>query len=109
MNRRTAHPAAQRAAVPRVHDLPVTGDLTLLYIVSLAIAAIMAAASAAGLLYPARVYPTAELRQSFLANDAVNLLIGSFYARYLASSDLPEDWPERIIDSVWPAWTGDST
>ena len=56
--------------------LPTRGDLRLLYTVSLIIALFMAAASVAGLLYPARLYPTEELRQSFLANDVVNLAIG---------------------------------
>jgi hypothetical protein len=36
----------------------------------------MAGASVAGLLYPAKLYPTEELRQSFLPNDVVNLFIG---------------------------------
>jgi hypothetical protein len=36
----------------------------------------MAAASLAGLLIPAALYPTVELRQSFVSNDVVNLLIG---------------------------------
>jgi len=46
------------------------------------------------------------LRRGLDLDAAVNLLIGAFYARYLASSELPEDWPERVIDAVWPAWTG---
>jgi hypothetical protein len=56
--------------------LPVTRPLTVLYASSLAIAAIMAVASAAGLLYPARIYPTEELRHAFVANDVVDLCIG---------------------------------
>jgi hypothetical protein len=36
----------------------------------------MAVASVAGLLYPARLYPTEELRQSFVPNDVVNLFLG---------------------------------
>jgi len=36
----------------------------------------MTVASAAGLFYPTRLYPTDELRQSFVANDVVNLFIG---------------------------------
>lgn len=31
-----------------------------------------------------------------------SMLIGSFYARYLASSDWPADWAERTLRSVWP-------
>ncbi len=57
-------------------SLPLAHSLTLLYMCSLLTALIMAVASIAGLLYPARLYPTDELRQSFLANDVVNLVIG---------------------------------
>jgi hypothetical protein len=35
----------------------------------------MTIASAVGLLYPARFYPTEELQQSFVANDVVNLVL----------------------------------
>ena len=31
-----------------------------------------------------------------------SMLVGSFYARYLATSDLPDDWAERTLRSVWP-------
>ncbi len=30
------------------------------------------------------------------------MLIGSFYARYLAASDLPGDWAERVLSPLWP-------
>jgi hypothetical protein len=43
---------------------------------SAAVAILMAGASLAGLLYPQGLYPTEALRQSFVANDVVNLLIG---------------------------------
>jgi hypothetical protein len=36
----------------------------------------MAAASLAGLLFPASIYPTEELRRAFVSNDVVNLFIG---------------------------------
>ena len=29
-------------------------------------------------------------------------LIGSIYARYIATGDVPADWPERTVASVWP-------
>lgn len=32
----------------------------------------------------------------------VNLLIGSFYARYVSSGSIPRDWPRRVLDEVWP-------
>ena len=53
--------------------LPVTHNLKLGYLFSLLIAVMTAVASIAGLLYPKDIYPTDELRQSFLANDVVNL------------------------------------
>jgi hypothetical protein len=62
--------------VSSTNTLPVMGRLTLLYVASLLVTMIMALASVAGLLYPDRIYPTDELRQSFVANDMVNLLIG---------------------------------
>jgi hypothetical protein len=46
------------------------------YVISTAIAVLMALASMAGLLFPERLYPTEDLRNSFLANEVVNLLIG---------------------------------
>ncbi len=57
-------------------NLPIRHNLTLIYILSIIIAILMAAASIAGLLYPMTVYSTDELLQSFLANDVANLLIG---------------------------------
>jgi hypothetical protein len=57
-------------------NLPIRGNLTLAYAVSLLIAALMAIASVAGLLYQTLFYPTDELLQSFVPNDVVNLLIG---------------------------------
>ena len=57
-------------------NLPARGNLTLAYVISLAIAILMAIASVAGLLYPATVYPTRDLLRSFLPNDVVSLLVG---------------------------------
>ena len=57
-------------------NLPIRRNLTLIYILSIIIAILMAAASIAGLLFRTIVYPTDELLQSFLANDVANLLIG---------------------------------
>ena len=35
--------------------------------------------------------------------DAVaSMLIGSFYARYIATSDIPADWAERSLRLIWP-------
>lgn len=57
-------------------NLPAKCDLGPLYGYSFIVALLMAGASVAGLLFPARLYPTAELRQSFVANDVINLCIG---------------------------------
>jgi hypothetical protein len=57
-------------------SLPVRGSIRLVYAFSLGIAVLTAAASAAGLLFPAAVYPTEELRRAFVPNDVVTLLIG---------------------------------
>lgn len=44
------------------------------------------------------------LRTDLDIDAATNLLIGSFYARYLATSEVPETWPERVLATVWPGW-----
>lgn len=36
------------------------------------------------------------------ARTIASMLIGSFYAHYLATSDLPDDWAERVMSPVWP-------
>jgi hypothetical protein len=56
--------------------LPIRHNLTLTYAFSLIIAMLMAAASAAGLMYRTIIYPTDELLRTFVSNDVVNLLIG---------------------------------
>lgn len=43
-----------------------------------------------------------DLRRSADLDAAVNLLIGSFYARYLTGEGVPEDWPKRVVATVWP-------
>jgi hypothetical protein len=57
-------------------SLPLTHRLSLAYLFSFFVALIMTVASVGGLLYPTRLYPTDALRQSFVANDVVNLAIG---------------------------------
>jgi hypothetical protein len=32
----------------------------------------------------------------------VNMLIGSFYARYVARGAIPRDWARRVLGHVWP-------
>lgn len=55
---------------------PVRHDLVLVYASSIVIAILVTAASIAGLLFPDTVYPSDDLRQSFLPNDVSNLAIG---------------------------------
>jgi len=56
--------------------LPATQDLSAAYPLSLVVVLLMTAASLGGLLFPSGIYPTEELRQAYLTNDVVNLLIG---------------------------------
>lgn len=70
--------------------LPAIYGLRPFYFASLLIALLTAAASVAGLLYQTEIYPTDELRQSFVVNDVVNLLLG-----------LP-----ILLGSMWLAWRG---
>jgi membrane protein implicated in regulation of membrane protease activity len=56
--------------------IPVTKNLTLSYALSLAVALLMTGVSLAGLLSQRGLYPTEELRRSFVSNDVVNLFIG---------------------------------
>lgn len=56
--------------------LPITRNLSLAYRFSLIVALLIAATSLAGLFFPSVIYPTEELRQSFVSNDGVNLFIG---------------------------------
>jgi len=70
--------------------LPLTHSLNLVYLFSLLIALLTAVASITSILYPEDIYPTDEQRQSFLANDVVNLIVG-----------LP-----ILLGSMWLAWRG---
>jgi hypothetical protein len=58
------------------YPLPIQQELGLAYRLSLGVALLVTVASAAGLLFPSAMYPTAELAQAFLVNDAVNLMLG---------------------------------
>jgi AcrR family transcriptional regulator len=42
------------------------------------------------------------LPQSADPEVLASMLIGSFYARYLAASDIPVDWAERTLRQAWP-------
>ena len=56
--------------------LPITRRLTLAYALSLLIALLIVIASFVGLLYQTTLYPTEELRDWLVANDAFNLVVG---------------------------------
>ena len=43
-----------------------------------------------------------ELPDSADPDLLASMLIGSFYARYIATSDIPDDWPEQTLRHVWP-------
>lgn len=47
------------------------------------------------------------LRPTLDVDAVTSMLIGSLYARYLASSEVPPDWPERVVGSMWPAIQSD--
>jgi len=57
-------------------ELPTRYRLTLSYVLSIAISILLAAASVAGLLFRADLYPADNLVKSFVPTDVVNLLIG---------------------------------
>lgn len=44
-----------------------------------------------------------DIRAGADIDAAVNLLVGSFYARYLAGQAISDEWPERAVAMVWPA------
>ena len=43
-----------------------------------------------------------ELADSADPDVLAGMLIGSFYARYIATSSMPDDWAERTLGQVWP-------
>jgi AcrR family transcriptional regulator len=43
-----------------------------------------------------------ELPDSADPDVLASMLIGSFYARYIATSDIPDDWAEQTLRHVWP-------
>jgi AcrR family transcriptional regulator len=46
---------------------------------------------------------TGALRQGLDTDVVTTMLIGSIYSRYIATGDVPADWPERAVKSIWPA------
>jgi AcrR family transcriptional regulator len=43
-----------------------------------------------------------ELPDSADPDILASMVIGSFYARYIATSDIPDDWAEQTLRHVWP-------
>jgi AcrR family transcriptional regulator len=43
-----------------------------------------------------------ELASSTDTDVAVNMLIGSFYAIYVSHGQIPQDWPQRALNLIWP-------
>ena len=41
-----------------------------------------------------------ELRDGADIEAAINMLVGSYYAQYLAGSPFPKDWPEAAVDAI---------
>jgi AcrR family transcriptional regulator len=46
---------------------------------------------------------TGQLRPGVDLHAVVSLLIGSLYAEYLRSREIPGDWAERTLSVIWPA------
>ncbi len=69
-------------------DLPVKGNIVLIYAATILIVILMAIVSVAGLVNRAVIYPTDELVRTFVPNDVVNLFIG-----------LP-----ILLGSMWLSW-----
>ncbi len=58
------------------NPLPLTRSLTPVYALSFFLALLLAGISLAGLFFQSSIYPTEDLRRSFVSNDVVNLFIG---------------------------------
>jgi AcrR family transcriptional regulator len=43
-----------------------------------------------------------QLSPSLDVDEAVNMLVGGFYARYLAGEAIPRAWAERALELIWP-------
>jgi AcrR family transcriptional regulator len=51
----------------------------------------------------ARGVRTGQLQPGLDLHAVVSLLIGSLYAEYLRSREIPDDWAERTLSVIWPA------
>ncbi|MFN0101465.1 MAG: TetR/AcrR family transcriptional regulator [Bryobacteraceae bacterium] len=48
-----------------------------------------------------RAKKNGELRRGVSLDAAINLLVGAFYARYLADSSIPAAFPRDLVQLVW--------
>ena len=71
-------------------NLPIKHNLALVYAFSFLIAVLMTVVSVAGISFRANIYPTEELRRTFVPNDVVNFCVG-----------VP-----MILGALWLAWRG---
>jgi AcrR family transcriptional regulator len=44
-----------------------------------------------------------ELADDLDLDVAVNMLIGSFYARYVSNGTIPTNWSRRVLAQLWPS------
>ncbi|HEX8519930.1 MAG TPA: TetR/AcrR family transcriptional regulator [Pseudonocardia sp.] len=51
---------------------------------------------------------TGALRSELDVEAVTGMLVGSLYAHHLAFGNVPPDWPERVVDALWPAVCGPS-
>jgi len=96
-----ARTGAVSATAPpaRSPNVPLRRNLAAIYLVSLLIAALTVAASVAGIVWRTAVYPTEELRGSFVANDVVNLALGV----PLLLGSIVLTWRGRLLGLLfWP-------
>lgn len=83
----------------RTGGLPLAQRFPLLASASLAIALLLAVLDAAGIAMQNTIYPTEDLRQSFVANDLVDLLLGL----PLLLISLAMTWRGRLVGLLfWP-------
>jgi AcrR family transcriptional regulator len=45
---------------------------------------------------------TGDLPPQTDIDAATNMLIGSFYARYVSHGSIPRDWASRVLNQLWP-------
>jgi AcrR family transcriptional regulator len=49
-----------------------------------------------------RALAAGDLPPSADLDALTSMLIGSFYGRYVTIAGLPDDWPGRVLSTVWP-------